>query len=85
VSNEKNTYHYKQLKVWQKAMKLVIHVYKATKNFPEHEQYGLISQMRRSVYLHTFQYCGRCGRNSDKVGNRSRFTVIGSRLKKPKN
>ncbi len=33
MSDEKNAYHYKQLKAWQKAMKLVIHVYKATKTF----------------------------------------------------
>ena len=47
MSIEKNAYHYKQLKVWQKAMTLVIDVYKATNNFPKHEKYGLISQMRR--------------------------------------
>ena len=47
MSIEKNAYHYKQLKIWQKAMTLVIDIYKATNNFPKHEKYGLISQMRR--------------------------------------
>ena len=66
VSKDKNAYNYKQLKVWQKAMKLVIHVYKATKNFPKHEQYGLISQMRRSVISIPSNIAEGHGRNSDK-------------------
>lgn len=38
---------YKELIVWQKAMDLVVLIYKITKNFPEEEKYGLTSQMRR--------------------------------------
>lgn len=38
---------YKDLIVWQKAMDLVIAVYKLTEKFPRSEIYGLISQMRR--------------------------------------
>ena len=66
MDNDKNSYYYKQLKVWQKAMKLVIHVYKATKNFPKHEQYGLISQMRRSAISVPSNIAEGHGRNSDK-------------------
>ena len=66
MSNDKNTYYYKKLKVWQKAMKLVIHVYRATKNFPKHEQYGLISQIRRSVISIPSNIAEGHGRNSDK-------------------
>ena len=66
MSDERNKYYYKKLKVWQKAMKLVIHVYKATKNFPKHEQYGLISQMRRSVISIPSNIAEGQGRNSDK-------------------
>ena len=47
-------------------MKLVIQVYKATKNFPKHEQYGLISQMRRSVISIPSNIAEGHGRNSDK-------------------
>lgn len=39
---------YRDLIVWQKAMKLVSEIYKLTSNFPQSEQYGLTSQMRRS-------------------------------------
>ena len=66
MSDDRNTYYYKKLKVWQKAMKLVVHVYKATKNFPKHEQYGLISQMRRSVISIPSNIAEGHGRNSDK-------------------
>lgn len=37
------------LVVWQKAMDLVEQVYKATKEFPKGEMYGLVSQMRRAA------------------------------------
>lgn len=40
---------YKDLKVYQKAMDLVIEIYKVTRNFPDTERFGLVSQMRRSA------------------------------------
>jgi four helix bundle protein len=41
--------NYQQLKVWQKAMDLVVAVYKLTSNYPKEEIYGLTSQTRRSA------------------------------------
>ncbi|HKP45039.1 MAG TPA: four helix bundle protein [Pyrinomonadaceae bacterium] len=38
---------HRDLIVWQKAMGLVIAVYKATEDFPKHETYGLTSHVRR--------------------------------------
>jgi four helix bundle protein len=35
------------LRVWNKAHKLVLRIYKITKNFPKNEIFGLVSQMRR--------------------------------------
>lgn len=40
---------YKQWIVWQKSMLLVEEVYKATKEFPPQEVYGLSSQVQRSA------------------------------------
>ena len=40
---------YKDLIVWQKAVELVVEVYKLTERFPKTEQYGLTGQMRRST------------------------------------
>jgi four helix bundle protein len=37
------------LVVWQKAMDLVIEIYKLCVSFPQSERYGLISQLQRSA------------------------------------
>ena len=38
-----------KLEVWKLADELALHVYKATKNFPKEEIYGITSQIRRSA------------------------------------
>ena len=40
---------YKELKVWQKSIELVLEIYNLTKLFSKEETYGLTSQMRRSA------------------------------------
>ena len=40
---------FKELVVWQKAMKLVREVYSLTKSFPMDERYALTDQIRRAV------------------------------------
>lgn len=40
---------HRDLIVWQKAMDLVVLVYKATELFPKHELYGLTNQIRRAA------------------------------------
>ena len=40
--------NYRELKVWQKAMDLVVECYEATKEFPRRENFGLTSQLRRA-------------------------------------
>jgi four helix bundle protein len=40
---------FRKLVVWQKAMTLAEEVYKATKDFPKEEIYGLTSQMKRAA------------------------------------
>lgn len=39
---------YNELIVWQKAMNLVTQIYKLSSDFPQNEQFGLTSQLRRS-------------------------------------
>jgi len=39
---------FRQLKVWEKSLQLALAIYKATKEFPKEELYGLISHIRRS-------------------------------------
>jgi four helix bundle protein len=40
---------YKDLIAWRKGMELVAMVYDATEGFPSHEQFGLVSQLRRAA------------------------------------
>jgi four helix bundle protein len=40
---------YKELRVWQQAMDLVIEVYEAVKRFPRSERSGLSDQLRRAA------------------------------------
>jgi four helix bundle protein len=39
---------FEDVKLWQKAHKFVLDIYKITKQFPREELYGLTSQIRRS-------------------------------------
>ena len=41
--------NFKELKVWQKGIELVVIVYTITTTFPEEEKYGLRAQMRRAA------------------------------------
>lgn len=40
---------FKELIVWQKAHSLALEVYKCTESFPQSEQFGLTSQIRRAA------------------------------------
>ena len=40
---------YRNLEVWQKAMELTMMIYDAADTFPNHERYGLVSQMERAA------------------------------------
>ena len=40
---------YKELIVWQKAVELVIFIYKLTSKFPKSEAFGIISQLNRAA------------------------------------
>jgi four helix bundle protein len=46
----RKTVNYKDLIVWQKAIKLAISVFEYTKNYPKEELFGIVSQMRRSAF-----------------------------------
>jgi four helix bundle protein len=40
---------FQDLKVWQKSHQFVLNVYKLTRSFPDHELFGLTSQIRRAA------------------------------------
>lgn len=65
---------YKKLVVWQKAHALSLVIYKMTENFPKHELYGLVSQIRRAVVSIATNIAEGTGRNSNP--DFSRFLQI---------
>jgi four helix bundle protein len=40
--------HYRELIAWQKAMDLVVEIYRLSARFPNDERYGLTNQVRRA-------------------------------------
>ena len=55
---------YRDLIVWQKSMALVTNLYFSTKNFPQHEQFSLTSQIRRFCISIPSNIAEGYGRNS---------------------
>lgn len=55
---------FRDLKVWERAHLLTLHVYRATSGFPREELYGLTSQIRRcsaSIGANIAEGCGKRG------------------------
>lgn len=65
---------YKKLKVWEDAHKFTIDIYNITKKFPNNEQYGLTSQIRRSSSSIPTNIVEGCGQLDN--GNLIRFLGI---------
>ena len=57
---------FRDLKVWQRSMKLAEEVYAATGNFPKHEMFGLVAQLRRAAVSIPSNIAEGHGRCSDK-------------------
>lgn len=69
---------HKNLKVWQKAIDFVIDVYRVTKQFPEEEKYGIISQMRRAAVSIPSNIAEGYGRFYEKEIVRFLYIALGS-------
>jgi four helix bundle protein len=54
-----------ELKVWEKAHRLTLAVYKVTSGFPREELYGLTSQIRRSSSSIPANIAEACGRGTN--------------------
>lgn len=66
------------LVAWQEGHKLVLMIYKETKNFPPEEKYGLIDQMRRAVVSFTSNIAEGFSRKSSKEKNQFYSNAKGS-------
>ena len=65
---------YKKLKVWEDAHQFTIDIYNITQKFPNNEQYGLTSQIRRSASSIPTNIVEGCGQLDN--GNLIRFLGI---------
>jgi four helix bundle protein len=57
---------FRNLRVWERAHRLTLNIYKATGRFPREELYGLTAQMRRcsaSIAANLAEGCGKRGNN----------------------
>jgi len=57
---------YRDLRVWQNAMELVVSIYHETQGFPKEELYGLTSQMRRASVSIPSNIAEGKGRSTDR-------------------
>jgi four helix bundle protein len=69
---------FRKLKVWQKAHRLTLKVYEATRKFPTEESYGVTSQMRKSSSSIPMNIAEGCGRGSDLDFSRFLQIAMGS-------
>jgi four helix bundle protein len=57
---------FKELKVWQKAHRFVVDVYKHSRSFPSDERFGLTAHLRKSATSIPSNIAEGCGREGDK-------------------
>ena len=69
---------FRDLKVWEKAHQLTLHVYKTTASFSKEEMYGLTSQIRRAAASMPANIAEGCGRSGDAELGRFLQIAMGS-------
>ena len=57
---------FKDLKVWQKAHRLVIEVYRHSRSFPADERFGLTAHLRKSATSVPSNIAEGCGREGER-------------------
>jgi len=71
---------FRDLRVWQSAMKLATDIYRATGNFPRHELYGLSQQMRRAAVSIPSNIAEGKGQHTNRLFAQFLFHARGSQL-----
>lgn len=57
---------FKDLKVWQKAHRFVVDVYKNSRDFPADERFGLMAHLRKSATSVPSNIAEGCGREGER-------------------
>ena len=65
---------FRELKVWQKAHRFTLDIYRATQGFPKEERFGLTIQLRRAATSIASNIAEGCGRHGEK--ELARFLAI---------
>ncbi len=63
-------HNFKELKIWQFGIQIAEEVYLISKGFPQEEQFGLTSQLRRAAISIPSNIAEGAGRKTDKDFNR---------------
>ena len=71
---------FRDLRVWQEAMRLTAEIYRSTATFPKHEVYGLSQQIRRAAVSVPSNIAEGKGHRSDKEFSHFLFHSRGSLL-----
>ena len=71
-------HNYKDLKVWQKGVDLVVVIYKLSTQFPAEEKYGIASQIKRCSVSIPSNIAEGSGRGTDKEFKRFLEISLGS-------
>ena|SRR5437870_3941173 len=74
------TSSFRDLRVWQDAMRLTTEIYRSTTDFPTHETYGLTQQIRRAAVSVPSNIAEGKGHRSDKEFVHFRLHARGSLL-----
>ncbi len=57
---------YREIKVWQRAIEMVVDIYSCTRSFPKEEMFGLASQLRRAAVSIASNIAEGKGRRTDR-------------------
>ncbi len=69
--------NFRKLQLWKSSMNLTTEIYRLTRNFPDHERYGLSSQMQRASVSIPSNIAEGFGRESTKELLRFLYTARG--------
>lgn len=70
--------NFREFKIWEKSIQIVIPVYQITKSFPTEEKFGLTSQMRRASVSIASNIAEGCSRQSSMEFKRFLDISLGS-------
>jgi four helix bundle protein len=70
--------NFKELRIWQHGMKIVKEIYLLSKELPDHERYGLISQITRAAVSVPSNIAEGSSRESDRDYKRFLEMALGS-------